>query len=166
MKKFYAVTAFLVLITVVSFGFVVKGLTQSNFWTEAAQSGMTEVMLGNLALQNSQNTEVKKYAQMMASDHGKANAELKTLAAKKNVMLPVELSSSHKSMMEDLSKLSGAEFDKKYVETMVEDHETTVELFEDNTDNSDADIKAFATKTLPALKSHLQMIKDIQSKMK
>jgi putative membrane protein len=141
-------------------------VVQDDFYTKAAQGGMAEVELGKLALQKSQNAEVKKFAQTMITDHGKANSELKTLAAKKNVTLPAEVSSSQKSMMEDLSKLSGAEFDKKYVEAMVEDHETDVELFEDNTDNSDADIKAFATKTLPTLKSHLQMIKDIQSKMK
>lgn len=141
-------------------------IVQDNFWMKAAQGGMMEVELGKLALQKSQNAEVKKFAQMMITDHDKANTELKTLAAKKNVTLPAEMSSSQKSTMEDLSKLSGAEFDKKYVEAMVEDHETDVELFEDNTGNSDADIKAFATKTLPTLKSHLQMIKDIQSKMK
>lgn len=141
-------------------------VVQDNFYSNAAQGGMAEVELSKLALQKSQNAEIKKFADMMVSDHGKANAELKTLAAKKNVVLPTEMSSSHKSTMEDLSKLSGAEFDKEYISVMVKDHETTVELFEDNTDNSDADIKGFATKTLPTLRSHLQMIKDIQSKMK
>ena len=92
-------------------------------------------------------------------------AELKALAAKKSVVLPTDIG-SHKSTIDDLSKLSGADFDKAYVEAMVEDHEEDVDLFDDNTDNSDADIKAFTTKTLPTLKSHLEMIKGIQSKMK
>lgn len=141
-------------------------VVQDNFYTKAAQGGMMEVELGKLALQKSQNADVKKFAQMMITDHGKTNSELKTLTAKKNVVLPTEMSSSQKSMMEDLGKLTGAEFDKKYVKTMVDDHEEDVDLFEDNSDNSDADIKAFATKTLPTLKSHLQMIKGIESKMK
>lgn len=141
-------------------------VVQDNFYTDAAQGGMAEVELSKLALQKSQNAEVKKFAQMMVSDHGKANDELKSLATKKNVKLPDSVSSSQKSTMEDLAKLSGADFDKKYVETMVNDHEKTVALFENNTTNSDADIKAFATKTLPTLKSHLEMINSIQSKMK
>lgn len=136
-----------------------------NFWINAAQGGMAEVELAKLALQKSQNPEVKKFAQMMVTDHSKANSELKALAAKKNVVLPTDMG-SHKSTMDDLSKLSGAEFDKAYVEAMIEDHETDVDLFEDNTTNSDADIKAFTTKTLPTLKSHLEMIKGIQGKMK
>ncbi len=141
-------------------------VVQDNFWANAAQGGMAEVELSKLAVQKSQNADIKKFANMMISDHGKANDELKTLAAKKNVKLPTEMSSSQKSTMDDLSKLSGAEFDKRYVEAMVDDHETTVDLFEDNSTNSDVDIKAFASKTLPTLQSHLKMINDIQSKMK
>ena len=138
---------------------------QDNFWSNAARGGMAEVELAKLALQKSTNADVKKFAQMMVTDHTKANEELKALATKKSITLPTDLG-SHKSTLDDLNEKTGAEFDKAYVEAMVDDHETDVDLFEDNADNSDADIKAFATKTLPTLKSHLQMIKDIQAKMK
>lgn len=138
---------------------------QDNFWSNAARGGMAEVELAKLALQKSTNADVKKFAQTMITDHTKANDELKALAAKKSVTLPTDLG-SHKSTLDDLNGKTGADFDKAYVEAMVDDHETDVDLFEDNTDNSDADIKAFTTKTLPTLKSHLQMIKDIQAKMK
>jgi putative membrane protein len=140
-------------------------VVQDNFWSKAAQGGMAEVELAKLALQKSQNADVKKFAQMMVTDHTKANDELKSLAAKKSVALPTDLG-SHKSTLDDLNGKTGADFDKAYVAAMVEDHETDVDLFEDNTDNSDADIKAFTTKTLPTIKSHLEMIKGIQSKMK
>jgi putative membrane protein len=141
-------------------------VVQDNFWTTAAQGGMAEVELGKLAAQKATNPEVKKFAQMMVTDHTKANEELKALAAKKNVTLPADMGSSHKSAMEDLAKLSGADFDKKYVEMMVDDHEEDVEFFDDKTSDSDADIKAFASKTLPTLQKHLEAIKAIQSKMK
>jgi putative membrane protein len=140
-------------------------VVQDNFWTTAAQGGMAEVELGKLALQKSQNADVKKFAQMMITDHTKANYELKALAAKKNIVLPTDIG-GHKSTLDDLSKLSGAEFDKEYVEAMVDDHEEDVDFFEDKSNNSDADLKAFAAKTLPTLKSHLEAIKAIQSKMK
>ena len=138
---------------------------QDNFWSNAAQGGMAEVELAKLALQKSQNADVKKFAQTMITDHTKANDELKALAAKKNITLPTDIG-GYKSTMDDLSKLSGAEFDKEYVEAMVDDHEEDVDLFEDKSNNSDADLKAFATKTLPTLKKHLEDIKAIKSKMK
>jgi putative membrane protein len=141
------------------------GVVQDNFWAEAAQGGMAEVELAKLAVQKAQNAEVKKFAQMMITDHSKANEELKALAATKKVILPTDIG-SHKSDLDDLGKLSGAEFDKKYVEMMVEDHEKDVSFFESKTSSSDADIKAFTTKTLPTLKKHLEAIKDIESKMK
>ena len=140
-------------------------VVQDNFWSTAAQGGMAEVELGKLALQKSQNAEVKKFAQMMITDHTKANDELKALAAKKNITLPTDIG-DHKETVDDLSKLSGAEFDKEYVDAMVDDHEEDVDFFTDKSNNSDADLKAFATKTLPTLKGHLEAIKAIQSKMK
>jgi len=141
-------------------------VVQDNFWTKAATSGLAEVELGKLAAQKAQNPEVKKFAQMMVADHTKANDELKALATKKSVMIPTVLDSSHQSLLQKLQGLSGADFDKAYVEGQVDDHETAVDLMEDNADNSDADIKAFAAKTLPVVQSHLKMIQGIQGKMK
>jgi putative membrane protein len=136
-----------------------------DFMKSAAEGGMAEVELGKLAATKAQNPEVKKFAQMMVTDHTKANAELKALAAKKNVALPADMG-SHKSAMDDLNGLSGAEFDKEYVDSMVDDHEDTVAAFQKQADNSaDADVKAFAAKTLPTLKRHLEAIKEIHSKM-
>lgn len=140
---------------------------RDNFWTNAAQGGMAEVELGKLASTKAQNAEVKSFAQKMVTDHTKANDELKALAKEKNVTLPTTLDSAHQSTMSDLQGLSGAEFDKEYVNAMVKDHEATVQLFEKQAeDNSDADTKGFAAKNLPTLRMHLDMIKKIQAKMK
>lgn len=136
------------------------------FLAEAAQGGMAEVELGKLAATKAQDAEVKKFAQMMVDDHSKANAELKTLAAKKNLTLPTDVGSSHKSTMDELKALTGADFDKAYVEAMVDDHETDVAAFKDQAeDSTDPDVKAFAAKTLPTLQKHLDAIKAIQAKM-
>jgi putative membrane protein len=144
-------------------------VVQSNFWLDAARGGLAEVELSRLAATKAQNAEVKQFAQMMITDHTKANAELKTLAAKKNAVIPTDLDSNHKDTLEDLRGLTGAEFDRAYVEAMVDDHESSVELFEDMAEDDDAenaDAKAFAAKTLPTLKKHLEMIKNIQTKLK
>jgi len=139
----------------------------SGFMMEAAKGGMAEVELSRLALTKAQNAEVKQFAQRMVQDHTNANTELKQLAGKKNVALPTELDAAHKSMADRISKLSGAEFDKEYVNAMVQDHEKDVNLFRTQSESgTDADAKAFAAKTLPTLQMHLKMIQDIQSKMK
>jgi putative membrane protein len=135
------------------------------FMKSAAHGGVAVVELGKLAGTNAQNAEVKSFGQMMVNDHSKANTELKSLAAKKNLTLPTD-PGPHASTIEDLKGLKGAEFDRVYVEAMVEDHETDVAAFQRQADNSsDPDVKAFAAKTLPVLKTHLERIKGIQSKM-
>lgn len=138
-----------------------------DFMDKAAQGGMAEVKLGELAATKAQSAEVKKFGQQMVDDHSKANGELKTVAAGKSVTLPTDVNAEQKELMDKLSKLSGAAFDKEYVKAMVEDHEKDVADFEkQSSGGTDADVKAFATKTLPTLKSHLETIKSINGKMK
>lgn len=137
-----------------------------NFLGDAAEAGMAEVEMGKLAAQKAANAEIKKFGQMMTTDHTKANTELKVLAAKKNIALPGDIGSL-RSTVDGLSKLSGADFDKEYVDEMVDGHETDVAAFEKQASSAkDPDVKAFAAKTLPTLKRHLEMIKAIQAKLK
>lgn len=139
----------------------------TEFMNKAAQGGMAEVELGKMASTKAQNQEVKQFGQQMTADHTRANNELKTLAAGKNVTLPTDVGAIHQATMDKLSKLSGAAFDKEYVKAMVEDHEKDVAEFQKQADSgTNADVKAFAAKTLPTLKSHFEMIKAMQGKMK
>jgi putative membrane protein len=145
----------------------VTGTSDSSFVNEAAIGGMAEVELGKLASTKGANPEVKKFGQMMVTDHSKANDELKALATKKGWKLPTELDSSHKATLDSMRSKAGADFDKDYVEDMVDDHEADVKAFEDKAKNAtDPDLKAFAEKTLPTLRKHLDAIKAIQAKMK
>ena len=138
----------------------------NDFAVKAANGGMTEVEASQLAKEKSQNSAVKDFADMMVKDHTKANDELKALAAQKNITLPAQVGEDKQESLNDLRKLSGADFDKKYVSMMKDDHEKTVSMFKDAAnDNPDADIKAFAAKTLPTLQMHLDKIKAIDQKM-
>jgi len=144
----------------------VTGSSDSSFVNEAAIGGMAEVEQGKVASTKAANAEVKKFGQMMVTDHTKANEELTALAKKKGWTLPTELDSSHKSTLDSLRAKVGADFDKEYVDEMVDDHETDVKAFEDKAKNAtDPDLKAFAEKTLPTLRKHLDAIKAIQAKM-
>lgn len=132
----------------------------AEFAVKAANGGMVEVELAQLAATKATSQEVKTFAQMMMTDHTKANDELKSLATQKNITLPTTMSDESRKDVTRLSELTGTEFDKEYISFMVEDHEDDVESFgKAASDAKDAEIKAFAAKTLPTLQSHLDMAK-------
>lgn len=141
--------------------------SEAKFATEAAVGGMAEVALGKLALEKSTNAQVKEFATMMVSDHGKANEELMAIAKMKNITLPMTVDADHQKKMDDLSKKTGADFDKEYVSAMVDGHKSTLKLMQDEAkDGKDADLKAFAGKTAPVVQAHLTMINKIHDSMK
>lgn len=127
------------------------------FMADAAADGMAEVALGKLAAEKASQKEVKDFAKMMVDDHTKANAELKSLAEKKAVKLPAEPKPAHKAVEARLARLSGAAFDKAYMAAMVKDHRKAVDMFTRQSNGAaDDDLQAWATRTLPALKHHLE----------
>jgi len=141
--------------------------SDAKFATEAAVGGMAEVSLGKLALEKSTNASVKEFATMMVNDHGKANEELMSIAAAKNVTLPADVDEEHKKKADDLSKKTGKDFDKDYVDAMVDGHKKTLKLMQDEAkDGKDAELKAFAAKTAPIVQAHLDMINKIKDGMK
>lgn len=136
------------------------------FVSKAGMGGLAEVQMGNLALQKASNADVKAFGQRMVTDHSKANEELQQLATAKGVALPTELTGEMKDTYDHLASLSGAEFDTSYMKHMVEDHEKDVAEFDKaSTSATDADLKAWAGKTLPTLQSHLQNAKDVAKKL-
>lgn len=130
----------------------------TEFMNEAASGGMMEVELGQLAANKAISADVKKFAKMMVDDHTKANNELKSLAAQKGITLPAMLMEKHQKMVNDLTAKTGKEFDKEYMNMMVDDHKEDIDAFEKAAEKgNDADLKAFAAKTIPTLKQHLEM---------
>ena len=141
------------------------GSSDKKFIMETAQGGMMEVELAKLAVEKASNDEVKQYAQRLVDDHTKANDELTQLASQKGVVIPHD----EKAMMkgkDKLSKLSGADFDREFMSMMIKDHTKEVKEFEDvSAKAKDTDVKDWAAKTLPTLREHLQMARDINGKV-
>jgi putative membrane protein len=136
------------------------------FVTMAGMGGLAEVQMGNLALQKASSADVKAFAQRMVADHSKANAELAEFATAKGLALATELGGDPRAALEHLTSLSGAAFDKAYMTHMVEDHEKDVAEFDKaSTSATDADLKAWAGRTLPTLKEHLEMAKQTARKV-
>lgn len=139
----------------------------SGFMMAAAESSNAEIAAGKMAVSTTKNVEVKQFAQQMIAEHTKANNDLKPVAQKKTVTLPTDLNAEHKAMAADMSKLTGAEFDKAYMTGQVTDHEKTVALLQSQIDGgTDADAKAVATKMLPVVKMHLDMAQKLSAKLK
>jgi len=133
----------------------------STFVTNVARDGMAEVELGKLATEKASNAQVKQFGQRMVDDHGKANDELKTLAQNKNITIPTDLDAKHKATRDRLAKLSGEAFDHAYMQEMVTDHRKAVNAFRmESKSGKDADVKAFAAKTLPTLEEHLKQAQE------
>ena len=136
-----------------------------DFVADAATGGMMEVELGNLAQQKAKNQRVKDFGKMMVDDHTQANNNLKDITSRKNITVPAAITDDQKKEMDKLSKKSGADFDKAYVDMMVDDHKKDIAAFKKASGNvGDNDIKNFATSTLPTLQKHLDSIEAIKSK--
>ena len=136
----------------------------AQFMKEAAQSGMAEVKMGELGQSNGESQQVKAFSQRIVTDHTKANEELKQLAAKKGVPLPDEMSEQHKTMIQHLSSLKGREFDGAFKQHAVENHQKSVEKFKTASEKAkDAELKTFASKTLPVLQQHLELAKQLNA---
>jgi putative membrane protein len=132
------------------------GVTEatSKFMVDVADVNMTEIQLERIAQDKATSKRVKDFAAMMVKDHSGAADDLKKLASQKNVTLPANVSEEHQKKMDDLSKKTGKDFEKAYIDLMEDGHESTVKDFEKQTDNNDADVKAFVNKMLPTLRMH------------
>ena len=143
------------------------GPDDTTFVNKAAQGGMAEVSLGQLASSKATNPDVKAFGDRMVTDHTRLNDELKQLAQSKGVTLPADVDQESKDTADKLSKASGKEFDKAYIDDMVKDHEKDVKEFEKQSkDAKDPDLKAWVTKSLPTLQDHLKMAKEAKAKVK
>ncbi len=132
------------------------------FVREAGQAGLAEVRMGELSQQNAQDQQVKDFGQRLVNDHSKANEELSRIATQKNFQVPAAMSTKDQNMIDHLSSLNGADFDKACARHAVEAHQKAIRLFRTEAQSGqDPDLKAFAQKTLPTLEEHLHMAKQL-----
>ena len=124
------------------------------FLTKAAAGGLYEVEAGQLAQSKGRGSNVQTFGAMLIKDHGAANEELKALAASKGVTLPASLPADKKKRLDKIA--SAKDFDKEFVDEVgLDDHKKDIALFEKaSNDADDAEVKAFAAKTLPTLRAH------------
>ena len=135
--------------------------TTADFVTRAAISDMFEIKSSQLAADRSDQA-TKAFATQMIADHQKTSKELKDLSATGSFVLPPDVDSSHRKMLDKLGEKTGDKFTKAYHKDQVSAHKTAVSLFMRYAKNGDdPTLKAWAAKTLPTLQQHLQMAKDL-----
>ena len=130
----------------------------NEFMMTAAHSDQNEIQQSKMALAKGVTGMAKEMADKMIADHTKSTADLKKIAAKKGVTLPTDMDAEHKAMAPAMEKLSGKDFEAKYLSQMQADHQKTANtMMAHEKMTQDADLKAFIGKTLPVVQQHLGM---------
>ena len=122
-----------------------------------------EIKMSQLALNQSNNPQVKQFAQRMINDHTKASQDLMSIAQKKGLTVGTALDEKQQKTIDDLASKSGADFDRAYMKETTKDHKKDIKAFEKEANKGqDPDLKSFASKTLPVLKEHETMAKNLK----
>jgi putative membrane protein len=138
-----------------------------DFLEEAAQGGLYEVKAGQLAQQKAMADDVKQFGKRMVDDHTAVNGRLQQLGQQKGLNLPTQLDKKHQDKIDSLAKKTGTEFDKAYIDAMVDDHKKDIDSFDKAAKEAkDADVKAFAASTMPTLHDHLTAVQSLKDRMK
>ncbi|HEY4325211.1 MAG TPA: DUF4142 domain-containing protein [Mucilaginibacter sp.] len=139
----------------------------SKFLVKSYESGMYEIQLSQLAATRALEPDVKKLAADLIPAHTAIDAKMIAIATAANFVLPTAVDKEHQKDLDDMSKLSGADFDKKYINTIVNGHEKSVSSYKDAYKNlSPGDTKTFAGETLPKIEDHLAMAKKVKDRIK
>ena len=135
--------------------------TKVAFVQNAAQGGLAEVELSQLAATRGGSEDVKKFAARMVSEHTKNNADLAWIAGSEGLTVPSELDADHLALKERLANTRGTEFDRLYVQTMRRDHTAMLHLLDGAKDIDDAKLKGFIAATRPVVAMHLKMTNEL-----
>ena len=137
------------------------------FANHAAQAGIAEVELGQLAKQRTNNPAVQAFAQRMIDDHTRINNELKSLAEKQGMTLPTAMAADDQAAYNRLSNLQGAAFDHAYIPAQISAHKQVIAEFrEEAKSGTDPQLKTFASQNLPTLEQHLALAEKTERELK
>jgi putative membrane protein len=140
-------------------------MTDQKFVDMAAQTDMLEAHLGQMAADQAASQDVKDYAQMLVTDHTGDYQQLTALAAKAGFTVPTGLDAAHNKMIAPFEKLKGAAFDSHYAHEMIAGHTEAIGVYTKEAAGAEnADLKAYASATLPALNKHLDSAKSLEKK--
>ena len=132
------------------------------FLRKAAEGGMAEVQLGQLAQQKASSQDVRQFGEKMVQDHSQLDQQLKPIAEQQGVRPPKALSKKDEATLRKLEGLSGQQFDHAYIETMLKDHKKDLKEFKETANRTqNPQLKDAAQRGAQVIESHLQDIQQI-----
>jgi putative membrane protein len=142
-----------------------KPFDDASFVVTAATSAIHEVELARIAQSQAKNEAVRKFAETLATDHSKANEELKKIATEAGLKVPDKMNPEHQKVVDTFKEYKGDNFDRDYVKHMIAGHEKSADLFKRaSKDAKDAKLKDFAARTLPVIQAHLDAARKLEVK--
>jgi putative membrane protein len=140
--------------------------TPQKFVIMLANADQAQIQIGELALKNASSDDVKKFAQMMITEHDKCRKDLVNHFKDLKIGVVSALDKRDKELYDELAKLKGADFDRKYMETQVQRHKDAVQFLQTNAKSTDALVKDFSEKQLKNVDDHLKRAQEIQKNLK
>jgi putative membrane protein len=138
----------------------------AQFVVDIAEINLAEIELGKLAQAKGTNPEVKKFGKMIVDDHTKLASEVSALAKTKNYSLPASLTEEGKDEYNKLNEKSGADFDKKFADMMVDGHEKAIDKLQKTAEKAtDQDLKLWASNNVAGLTAHLEHAKMLKESL-
>jgi putative membrane protein len=138
--------------------------TGMEFVKEAIQGNLAEVQMGKLAKQKGASEGVRSYGAQLEREHSSANRKALDVARKMKLKPPTEPNTKQKDAYAHLAKLSGAEFDREFVEHMIDDHKKDIDAYEKEAKSSNAAVAKYASESLPTLRKHLELAQSLSNK--
>ncbi len=164
MKKLLVTSCFLVGVLLITSSFRKKSAAENvaRFLSEAADARLMDTEQGKLARERGTTEEIRSYGRWMMRDQNKLLQEIQAIAKSKSIKLPSAISEEKSKGLEELKKLKGPEFDKKFAKMICLDHKRDVKEFKKATKFEDVDVKQFASQYLPTIEAHLERIQEIE----
>jgi putative membrane protein len=134
----------------------------ADFLVKSADARMMDAQEGKLAAEKGTTKAIREYGKLMVKDQSALLRKIKSLASKRNIALPSDISNKKENGREDLAEETGKDFDDKFIKMMIIDHERDVKLFEKATEFNDPEVSAFAKANLSTIQSHLDKIEAIK----
>lgn len=137
------------------------------FLAKAAQANVDEIAMSQLAEAKATNPDVRDFAELMVKQHTELGQDVKPFAEKWNVTCATEPDAAHREEMERLKELSGAKFDKAYMNDMEADHTKALKLFTNEVKYAkDPEFRATVEKGKSMVAAHKNMAYALDSKLK
>lgn len=137
-----------------------------DFAVQATYANLAEIAMGQLALTEAEDESVRQFAEMMVTDHTKAQDELRYLAESYDLDIPDTLNNEQQAVYQTLEQLDGYSLDSAYISSQVVAHQQAQQIFQKQIDQGEnPNILQYASATLPHISNHLSTAMELKEQL-